>query len=145
MEAELEKMRMYEQSYHTQERRLQAALDRVDTLFGEKNNIEQAHIDLLDEFKNIKMSNEKTIILNRTLKLEVEELCNQKEHLKISIISQYQKPEQQQLPTPDQLASPKEAQDIPTDINASIPLEVSKELNPTDSQIAMEGLMLKEE
>ena len=101
MEAELEKMRMYEQSYHTQERRLQAALDRVDILFGEKNNIEQAHIDLIDEFKNLKTSNEKTIILNRTLKLEVEELCNQKEHLKTSIIGQYQ--------NPDQLASPKEA------------------------------------
>ena len=138
MEAELEKMRMYEQSYHTQERRLQAALDRVDVLFGEKNNIEQAHIDLLDEFKNLKLANEKTMILNRTLKLEVEELSNQKEHLKTSIIGQYQKPT-------GQLATPREAQDIPTDINASLPIELQRELQPTEAQIAMESLMLKEE
>ena len=40
MEAELEKMKMYEQSYHTQEKRLQAALDRQDDAINEKNNLE---------------------------------------------------------------------------------------------------------
>jgi len=63
----------------------------VDLLFSEKNNIEQAHIDLVEEYKNQKFANEKANILNRTLKLEVVELSNQAEHLKTSIIGQYQK------------------------------------------------------
>ncbi len=32
LEAELERMKMYETSYHTQEKNLQAQLDRVDIL-----------------------------------------------------------------------------------------------------------------
>ena len=63
----------------------------MDLLFSEKNNIEQAHIDLVEEYKNQKFANEKANILNRTLKLEVVELSNQAEHLKTSIIGQYQK------------------------------------------------------
>lgn len=47
MEAEFEKMRMYEQSYHTQEQRLKASLDRCDQTMTEKNNIETAHHDLI--------------------------------------------------------------------------------------------------
>jgi hypothetical protein len=45
-------------------------------LFSEKNNIEIAHIDLVEDYKNLKSSHEKTTIMNRTLKLEVEELTN---------------------------------------------------------------------
>jgi hypothetical protein len=48
----------------------------VDLLFNEKNNIEVAHIDLVDDFKSLKDSHEKLDILNRTLKLEVEERAN---------------------------------------------------------------------
>ena len=59
-------------------------------LFNEKNNIERAHIDLIDDYKNMKTSHEKLTIMNRTLKLEVEELSNQAEHLKSNIINQYQ-------------------------------------------------------
>ena len=74
MEAELEKMKMYEQSYHTQEKRLQSALDRCDDLFNEKNNIEQVHVDLVSEYNNSKKANEKLTIYNRTLSLEVQGL-----------------------------------------------------------------------
>jgi hypothetical protein len=45
-------------------------------LYNEKNNVETAHIDLVDDYKNLKESHEKVGIMNRTLKLEVEELSN---------------------------------------------------------------------
>tara|TARA_B110000285_G_C15121273_1_gene617292 strand:- start:1372 stop:1587 length:216 start_codon:yes stop_codon:yes gene_type:complete len=71
MEAELEKMKMYEQSYHTQEKRLQAALDNAEDLFEEKNNIEQVHLDLVSEFNEARKENETLQFENRSLSLEV--------------------------------------------------------------------------
>ena len=40
---ELDKMKKYESSYHLQEKRLRAELDRVDQLNMDKENIEQVH------------------------------------------------------------------------------------------------------
>ena len=53
------------------EKRLQSTLDRCDDLFNEKNNIEQVHVDLVSEYNNTKKENEKLLIKNRTLSLEV--------------------------------------------------------------------------
>ena len=101
----------------------------MDILFNEKNNLEIAHIDIVEDYKNLKGSHEKTMIMNRTLKLEVEELSNKAENLKGQIISQYH----------DSTG----IQDIPTDILQ--PPELLRELNPTESQQAMENLMLEKE
>ena len=54
MEAELEKMRVYEQSYHTQEQRLKTSLEQIDQSQHERMNIETAHHDLLTDFEILK-------------------------------------------------------------------------------------------
>ena len=54
LEAELERMKMYETSYHTQEKNLQAQLDRVDLLQNDKRNLEVAHQDLITDFNMLK-------------------------------------------------------------------------------------------
>lgn len=86
MEAELEKMKMYEQSYHTQEKRLQAALDNAEDLFEEKNNIEQVHLDLVSEFNEARKENETLQFENRSLSLEVQGLTAQTNQLKKQVI-----------------------------------------------------------
>ena len=76
MEAELEKMRVYEQSYHTQEKRLQSSLDRIDVLMTEKSNVEAAHTDLIIDFNHMRHENEKFTIENNTYKAEIDALVS---------------------------------------------------------------------
>lgn len=55
----MEKLKVYEQSYHSQEKRLQQSLDKVDSLTHEKNNIEIAHNELIMEFTTLRHEKEK--------------------------------------------------------------------------------------
>ena len=77
MEAELANMRVYEQSYHTQEKRLQSSMDRIDVLNVEKCNIEAAHTDLILDFNQLRHENEKLNVENTTFKAEVDTLTSQ--------------------------------------------------------------------
>ena len=74
MEAEMEKMRMYEQSYHAQEQKLKATLDRIDHINQEKENLRTAHYDIVNEFSQLKKQNDEAVIECKSLKLEVAQL-----------------------------------------------------------------------
>ena len=95
MEAELEKMRMYEQSYHTQEKRLKASLDRCDQTITEKQNIETAHQDLVTDYHQLRSKNDHYSMDNRRLKLEVEELNSRIDHLKKTLLNQYEQAQEE--------------------------------------------------
>ena len=92
MEAEMEKMQVYEKSYHTQEKKLATSLDRMDALDNEKNNIEVAHNDLLQEFTVLRQEKDKLVIDNNTFRVETDELRNQLTHLKMTVIKQFDEP-----------------------------------------------------
>ena len=96
MEAELEKMRVYEQSYHTQEKKFQSSLDRIDVLTTEKCNVDAAHTDLIIDFNQLRYENEKLLVENTTNKSEVEILTKQVAHLKKSVIMQFNTPRNQE-------------------------------------------------
>ena len=58
---------------------------------AEKNNIETAHQDLIQDYHQLKSKNDQYAMENRTLRLEVEELNNRIEHLKKTILRQYER------------------------------------------------------
>ena len=57
----------------------------------EKNNIETAHNDLLLDYNHLRNENDDYSMDNRRLKLEVEELNSRIEHLKRTILNQYER------------------------------------------------------
>jgi hypothetical protein len=67
-------MRVYEKSYHTQEKRLSASMDRIDALTAEKSNVEVAHNDLLKDYTSIRQEKDKLSIENAAQNTELEEL-----------------------------------------------------------------------
>jgi len=70
----MEKMKMYEQSYHAQEQKLKASLDRIDQLTQDKENLSTVHYDLVNEFGGMKKQSEEMSIQTRSLRLELDEL-----------------------------------------------------------------------
>lgn len=70
---------------------MKASLDRCDQTMTEKNNIETAHNDLLLDYNHLRNENDDYSMDNRRLKLEVEELNSRIEHLKRTILNQYER------------------------------------------------------
>ena len=61
-------------------------MDRCDQTMTEKNNIETAHQDLIQDYNQLRDKKDKQGMQNRTMKLEVEEMNNRIEHLKKTIL-----------------------------------------------------------
>ena len=57
-------------------------MNRLDELMLEKDNIEVAHKDLINDFSFLKHDREIAIIKNKTMQKEIDELTNQVSHLK---------------------------------------------------------------
>lgn len=85
-------MKVYEKSYHTQEKRLATSLDRIDALMNEKSNLEVAHNDLLQNFEYLRQDKEKLSVENDTIKIEIKELRNQLDHIKLKVINKFDDP-----------------------------------------------------
>lgn len=56
----------------------------------QKNNIETAHTDLLLDYNHLRNEKEDFQMENRRLKLEVDELNSRIDHLKKTILNQYE-------------------------------------------------------
>jgi len=63
----------------------------------EKNNIETAHQDLIQDYNQLRDKSDKQGMQNRTMKLEAEEMNNRIEHLKKTILRQYERTPEEDL------------------------------------------------
>lgn len=59
---------------------------------NEKSNLEVAHNDLLQNFEYLRQDKEKLSVENDTIKIEIKELRNQLDHIKLKVINKFDDP-----------------------------------------------------
>lgn len=95
LEADIEKLKVYEKGYHIMEKKLQSAVDRVDDLIAEKNNLDTVHTELLIDYRLLKSEAEKTKEANARLKASNTEMKTSIDYLKEQLYHTFSKNEEE--------------------------------------------------